>query len=547
MNKKELLFFLTCIFASVVFLSLSQPLIVSTDLPLMLLSLALLLFSQSVNIEIGGVVLNLKSFAVLYLLMFLNPESIIVLIMFSLLVYIKRFQTFLFKLSFEILQISFATFLLKLAPHDYFRLPYFAFGYLLTNVILLSFYVKIFAKSDLRLYIRPMVTVFVLTLYGATLLTTLYFFSNVTLASVLFVTLLYSGFVGMLYYSVKANLWYEELRLEKEQISREVQNLMKITEALDSTENDVDKVIEKILAISCEITGFEYALLSLFDFRSGKVVRIARYGLSDEAFERLKASRPDIKSTYVLMQQRFDINGAYFIPSGSVDLNQSYVYQPESYLRLEITNAWDPNDLFLVPLVYKNKRIGYISYDKPYNMMRPSKREVEFAKFFAWQITRILLDSKYSVFFLSEYKKEENYSFLMEEVSKYIETGKSFTIVYMDIDKFEKLNFALGFTVGDEILKELKSIVDEEIKNFGIFTQVGDETIIVLLGMGKSDATLLAQRIIEKLKERFPSISVSTAIVKYPADASSFDEVLEKCKMALTTSKKSGGGRIISL
>jgi diguanylate cyclase (GGDEF)-like protein len=179
--------------------------------------------------------------------------------------------------------------------------------------------------------------------------------------------------------------------------------------------------------------------------------------------------------------------------------------------------------------------------------MRPSKREVEFAKFFAWQITRILLDSKYSVFFLSEYKKEENYSFLMEEVSKYIETGKSFTIVYMDIDKFEKLNFALGFTVGDEILKELKSIVDEEIKNFGIFTQVGDETIIVLLGMGKSDATLLAQRIIEKLKERFPSISVSTAIVKYPADASSFDEVLEKCKMALTTSKKSGGGRIISL
>lgn len=548
MSIKELFFVYTCIIVGLIMIITTQPVVFNTDIPLLGIALALLFFSQSVEIPIGGLVFNIKSFSMLYLLLFIRPESILILSIITLLVYIKDLRRFLFKVSFEILQIGFGNLLFKIAPNDYLKILLFAIGYMLGNVFLTIFYVKFFGKTSIKNYIRALFLISVLSLFGSMILTTIYTFNEVKLSSLIFVSVLYSGFLIQLYYTVFSELWHKELTLEKEQIAREIENLMKLPEILEkSSKEDIDDVLQDVLATTCKLIGFEYALLSIFDFRSGKVTRISKYGIKDEDFEKLKQNRPDIKSTYVLMQQRFDVGGAYFIPNGSVDLSQSSIYRPSEYFKLEVENAWDPNDLFIVPLIYNKKTIGYISFDKPANMLRPSKREIELAKFFAWQITRLLSESKYSVFFLSDYKKEQTYAFLMEEISKNIEFGKSFLIVYVDIDKFEKVNITHGFKAGDEMLQELRNISEEEIKNLGIFSQFNDELIMLLWSMSKSDGVLVAERIIEKFKRKYPDVSLSVSVVKYPTDAQTFDELLEKIKVALTTAKKSGGGRIVTL
>lgn len=548
LTKKEWLFVFTSISIGLAILLMCHPFTIITDIPLVLLSLVLLLFAQSVEISIGGLFFNLKSFAILYLLLFLTPETLLVLCLITLLIYINKFRTFLLRTTFEFLQIATGVLLTKIAIIDHLRILYFALGYFFVNVILTTIYIIFLAKTDLRKYLRAITTVLILAVYSSFILTTFYLFPEAKLPYLLFTTLLYTGFIIHLYYTVNAEIWHEELELEKEQIAREIRNIMRLPEVIDNiSKDDIEVGLERILDISCQIIGFEYALLNIFDFRAGKVLRLAKSGISDEEFKKLKEKKPSLKDTFVLMQQRFNIGGAYFIPKGSVELNESFIYQPLEYVKLQVDNAWDPEDLFLVPLTYEGKIIGYISYDKPRNLLRPSKREVEFARFFSWQITKLLAQSKYALFFTSEYEKKQPYSLLMEEISKNIELKKNFIMIYLDIDHFENINILLGFNTGDEILKSLSDVTSEEIKNLGIFSQISDEEIILLWSKSKSDGVLLAERIIEEMKMRYNMISISASVVKYPTDAQTFDELIEICRTGLITAKKSGGGRVISL
>jgi len=409
-------------------------------------------------------------------------------------------------------------------------------------------FVKFLARDSISKYMLAFSLIFILGIYSSAILTVPYMFSEIKLGNLLFVTVLYAGFLAQLYYTVTAEIWHQELKLEKDQVGREIANLMKLPEViLESKKKDVDKVLSDMLALAANITGYEYALLNIFDYKANTVLRIGSYGISDEAFKNLKEKKPSLKETLLLMQQRFDVGGVYFIPKGSVDLDENYIYKPSDYTKIDSENAWDPDDLFLVPINQGGRMIGYISFDKPKNMFRPTKREIEMSKFFAWQISEVLSESKYTSLFSTNYRREQSLSKFMDELSKNIETGTSFVLAYLDIDQFKAINFKHGFEYGDEIIRELKSTISSEIKNLGIFSQIGDEFLILIWSKSKSDGILVSEKVISEIKQKFENISISAGIVKYPTDASNLEEVLDKAQTALITAKKSGGGRVISI
>ncbi|MFN6992474.1 MAG: sensor domain-containing diguanylate cyclase, partial [Fervidobacterium sp.] len=449
--------------------------------------------------------------------------------------------------SFEVVQISLGRLLFKIAPNDFLRIILFSAGYFAVNILLTFIYIKVLAKTKLKQYVLAVFFVLILGLYSSVLVSLPYVFPEITLSNLTVFIFIYVGFFIHLYITANAIVWRQELDLEKDQLSREISNLMKLPEVLDEQTDNLDELIEKVLNISCEIIGFEYALLNIFDFRTGKVVRLSKSGISEEDFKNLREKNVSIRETYALFQQRFDVGGAYFIPKGSITLDSDSIYYPTKYASLDSDNAWNPDDLFLVPLLYGGKIIGYLSYDKPKNLLRPTIREVQFAKFFAWHLTKILLQSYYATLFTGQVKQQQNYSNVMNEISKAIESKRNFILVYLDIDHFEKINMTLGFEKGDEILKNLSDITADELKNLGVFSTVTDEEIILMWSKSKSDGVLLAERIREEIKKKYPIVEISACVVKYPSDAENFDELIEKARTGLVTVKKSGGGRVISL
>lgn len=548
LTNKELLFIFSCLAVGLMFLLLSSPLIINTDVILMLFGFVLLFFSQLVELHIGGLRFTLRAFSALYLLLFLSPESVGLLSIISLLFSTRKIKSILLRISFEFLQFSVGIFLHRHSPNDYLNIFFFALGYFAANAILSQIFVKFLARDSISKYMLAFSLIFILGIYSSAILTVPYMFSEIKLGNLLFVTVLYAGFLAQLYYTVTAEIWHQELKLEKDQVGREIANLMKLPEViLESKKEDVDKVLSDMLALAANITGYEYALLNIFDYKANTVLRIGSYGISDEAFKNLKEKKPSLKETLLLMQQRFDVGGVYFIPKGSVDLDEVYTYKPSDYTKIDSENAWDPDDLFLVPINQGGRMIGYISFDKPKNMFRPTKREIEMSKFFAWQISEVLSESKYTSLFSTNYRREQSLSKFMDELSKNIETGTSFVLAYLDIDQFKAINFKHGFEYGDEIIRELKSTISSEIKNLGIFSQIGDEFLILIWSKSKSDGILVSEKVISEIKQKFENISISAGIVKYPTDASNLEEVLDKAQTALITAKKSGGGRVISI
>jgi len=530
------------------FLLLSSPLIINTDVILMLFGFVLLFFSQLVELHIGGLRFTLRAFSALYLLLFLSPESVGLLSIISLLFSTRKIKSILLRTSFEFLQFSVGIFLYRHSPNDYLNIFFFALGYFAANAILSQIFVKYLARDSISKYMLAFSLIFILGIYSSAILTVPYMFSEIKLGNLLFVTVLYAGFLVQLYYTITAEIWHQELKIEKEQVGREIANLMKLPEViLESRKENVDKVLSDMLALAANITGYEYGLLNIFDYKANTVLRIGSYGISDEAFKNLKEKKPSLKETLLLMQQRFDVGGVYFIPKGSVDLDEVYTYKPSDYTKIDSENAWDPDDLFLVPINQGGRMIGYISFDKPKNMFRPTKREIEMSKFFAWQIGEVLSESKYTSLFSTNYRREQSLSKFMDELSKNIETGTSFVLAYLDIDQFKAINFKHGFEYGDEIIRELKSTISSEIKNLGIFSQIGDEFLILIWSKSKSDGVLVSEKVISEIKQNFENISISAGIVKYPTDATNLEEVLDKAQTALITAKKSGGGRVISI
>lgn len=145
-----------------------------------------------------------------------------------------------------------------------------------------------------------------------------------------------------------------------------------------------------------------------------------------------------------------------------------------------------------------------------------------------------------------------NRSLLMDRIEHDLELAKRTahvsSLLFVDLDRFKRVNDTMGHDVGDRLLEEvaerLKSIVraSDTISRFG-----GDEFVVYLTDIsGPEDAVLVAEKIVESLSnpfdlngfEVFAGASVGIALA--PNDADRPDELLRLADLAMYKAKESG-------
>ncbi len=127
-------------------------------------------------------------------------------------------------------------------------------------------------------------------------------------------------------------------------------------------------------------------------------------------------------------------------------------------------------------------------------------------------------------------------------------TQSRVALMFLDLDRFKKINDSLGHPVGDALLKgvveRLKACVRESDT---ISRQGGDEFIIVLNDVRDSDAV---SRVAEKIHERMSnpfvlgehtlSTSFSIGVALFPDDSEDFDSLMQKADTAMYHAKEAG-------
>jgi PAS domain S-box-containing protein len=130
---------------------------------------------------------------------------------------------------------------------------------------------------------------------------------------------------------------------------------------------------ELVVSTLAETFGFATVVLNLHRRGAGAYEVVVVHG-SDAARQVLLGSSSSAESWEPLLDPRFDIEGAYFVPAGAFDWN---IHTEPSFVPelrpLDHRDAWRPEDALFVPLRHSDGHLlGVLSLDEPVDGMRPT-------------------------------------------------------------------------------------------------------------------------------------------------------------------------------
>ena len=145
------------------------------------------------------------------------------------------------------------------------------------------------------------------------------------------------------------------------------------------------------------------------------------------------------------------------------------------------------------------------------------------------------------------YRKQFFDTKLKEELKE----NNDFTLVIVDIDNFKKVNDTFGHLVGDKVLKEFTSLIQDNLRQGDIFSRWGGEEFLILIKCYTKDTIIKKIEHIRKLIEehQFDSIghltcSFGLAISHNSADT--LDTLFIRADKALYKAKKLGKNKVVA-
>ena len=129
-----------------------------------------------------------------------------------------------------------------------------------------------------------------------------------------------------------------------------------------------------------------------------------------------------------------------------------------------------------------------------------------------------------------------------------------FSVVVADIDDFKNINNLYGNSVGDEIVKKIISIFNNNLSSTDIISRVGDEFNILLVKKGAERSFMELEEIRRYLSDNTFNLSdnkveniyftLSFGVASYPRDAKTVVELFRVADSALFRAKDLGKNRV---
>jgi diguanylate cyclase (GGDEF)-like protein len=139
------------------------------------------------------------------------------------------------------------------------------------------------------------------------------------------------------------------------------------------------------------------------------------------------------------------------------------------------------------------------------------------------------------------------YEILEKELNRSRRYGGQLSLIMIDVDNLKKINDTHGHRAGDKVIREISRRIKDSIRQIDTAARYGgDEFAVILPNTGLSDATIVAQRMVNAVaqtpttwrKEQI-QLSISVGLGQYDADTNP-EDITSRSDQALYTAKQAG-------
>ena len=130
--------------------------------------------------------------------------------------------------------------------------------------------------------------------------------------------------------------------------------------------------------------------------------------------------------------------------------------------------------------------------------------------------------------------------------------GTEIALIYIDIDKFKKVNDTLGHEIGDVLLLEIRDRLQSTLRKTDFVSRIGgDEFVVLVDNPHHIHPAAIAEKIVKNLSKPYnlkgnivDYISSSVGISTFPTDAVDMDSLVKKADQAMYMAKETRNGYV---
>jgi len=138
-------------------------------------------------------------------------------------------------------------------------------------------------------------------------------------------------------------------------------------------------------------------------------------------------------------------------------------------------------------------------------------------------------------------------------INEYVNTSRSFALLFLDINRFKYINDNLGHKIGDDVIKKIAARLTETLKIDDVIARSGGgEFTVVLTDIDAQGALNMVRRLLMALKEPYLvhsdpiNLTFSVGVAMFPENGVSLNSLMQRSNAAMYLAKEEKSGVVFS-